>query len=117
MDQDFSSVEDSLKSSGDMIWGMLLLFAGVMLLLNFLEIIPWDFWSHVWRFWPVLIVLSGISILLGNSWLSRFLVIIVSTIIFSLIILVGLKAIGYPFAEILPSELYLLLESWEAIIK
>ncbi len=44
--------------------GIILLFLGILLLLQTLNVIPWDLWRTLWRFWPVLIIIAGLSILL-----------------------------------------------------
>jgi hypothetical protein len=40
--------------------------AGVVLLLNTLGILPWDSWSQISRFWPILVIAAGASILWRN---------------------------------------------------
>ncbi len=52
------------------VWGVLVLFAGVLLLLQTLNILPWGLWRDIWRFWPVVIIVLGLNILLGrhSSW-------------------------------------------------
>ncbi len=115
--EDFSGSNSSLKSSEDMIWGTFLLFCGSVLLFNYLGVFPWEFWDQVWRFWPVIIVLSGLSIILGKSWLARLLIAVLSSIAFGFITLVGLKEVGIPLVESLPLELPSIIESLEAIIK
>ena len=46
--------------------GILLIVAGVVLLLQMLDVLPWDIWWNIWRFWPVLLVMLGVGILLGR---------------------------------------------------
>ena len=46
--------------------GILLIVAGVVLLLQMLDVLPWDIWWNIWRFWPVLLVMLGLGILLGR---------------------------------------------------
>ena len=57
------------------IWGILLLFLGVVFLLQTLDILPWGLWGTLWRFWPVLIIVIGLGILLRryNVWLVSLL--------------------------------------------
>ena len=45
---------------------IVLIGAGIVLLLNTLGILPWESWSKIGRFWPVLLVLFGLSILVRN---------------------------------------------------
>jgi Na+-translocating ferredoxin:NAD+ oxidoreductase RnfD subunit len=51
--------------------GIFLLFAGIVLLLQSLDVLPWSLWDTLWRFWPVLLIISGLSLLLRryNAWL------------------------------------------------
>ncbi|MDD5081985.1 MAG: DUF5668 domain-containing protein [Dehalococcoidales bacterium] len=61
------------------VWGIFLLFAGTVLLLQTLDILPWSLWNTLWRFWPVLIVIVGLSILLRqqNVWLVSLLILVI----------------------------------------
>ncbi len=46
---------------------LILITAGVLLLLNQAGRLPWTIWGTLWRFWPVIIILVGIEILVGVS--------------------------------------------------
>ncbi len=52
---------------GAFIFPILLIMAGVVLLLQTLGVLPWSLWSTLWRFWPVLVILVGLSIILRNA--------------------------------------------------
>ncbi len=58
------------------IWGIFLLFVGIVFLLQTLNILPWGLWGTLWRFWPVLIIVIGLGILLRryNVWLVSLLI-------------------------------------------
>jgi hypothetical protein len=58
------------RAHGAPIWGVILLFLGILFLLQLLDVIPWGVWGTLWRFWPVLIIIIGLNILLGryNRW-------------------------------------------------
>ena len=60
------------------LWGLFLLFLGVTFLLQTLNVLPWGLWSTLWRFWPVLLINAGLSILLRryNTWLISILILI-----------------------------------------
>jgi len=64
------------RGGGAPIWGIFLLFLGVVLLLQTLDVLPWGLWGVLWRFWPVLIIIIGLGILLRryNVWLVSLLV-------------------------------------------
>jgi hypothetical protein len=40
---------------------LILLGAGVLLLLNNLQLVPWSIWREIWPYWPVLLVLLGVE--------------------------------------------------------
>lgn len=44
--------------AGGLIWGALLIFVGLAFLLDHMGIISID---HLWRFWPILLIVAGIS--------------------------------------------------------
>lgn len=46
--------------------GLLLIIIGAVLLTNSLGILPWSIWYGLWRFWPVLLIIAGISLLLNR---------------------------------------------------
>lgn len=43
---------------------LILLGAGILLLLNNLELVPWSVWRDLWPYWPVLLVLLGLEAML-----------------------------------------------------
>jgi len=58
------------------VFGIFLLFLGVVFLLQNFNVLPWALWETLWRFWPVLIIIIGLSILLKrwNPWLVSIVV-------------------------------------------
>ncbi|MFC1987633.1 LiaI-LiaF-like domain-containing protein [Chloroflexota bacterium] len=58
--------------------GIFLLFLGIVLLLQSLNILPWALWGTLWRFWPVLLIITGLGILLRryNVWLVGILILV-----------------------------------------
>ncbi|RLC72371.1 MAG: hypothetical protein DRI26_03130 [Chloroflexi bacterium] len=71
--------ERSRKSHHASIWGVVLLFVGIVLLLQNFDVLPWSLWGTLWRFWPVLLIVIGLDILAGryNPWLASALVLAV----------------------------------------
>jgi hypothetical protein len=45
---------------------LVLVCIGVVLLLNTLGVLAWESWSEIGRFWPVLVIVFGLSILWRN---------------------------------------------------
>ncbi len=48
------------------IWGIVLLFIGGVLLLNNFNVIDF-YWSNVWKFWPVFLIIIGVNILFNRN--------------------------------------------------
>ena len=61
------------------VWGVFLLFLGIVFLLQTSNVLPWGLWGNLWRFWPVLIIAIGLGILLRryNPWLVSVLILII----------------------------------------
>lgn len=47
-------------------WPVLLIGIGVILLLQNLGVLSWSSWTTLWRFWPLLIILLGLDVLIGR---------------------------------------------------
>jgi len=85
---------------GGGVWGVFLIFSGSLLLLNSFGTLPWEIWNRFIDFWPVLLILVGIRIMLGKSLLSRL-----------LMSLISLTVLGSIFLYVLGKEAPLLIES------
>lgn len=84
------------KDSGNIFWGLIIIFGGILLLLNNIGIASWEIWNYIWPFWPVLLIILGIRIVFGRGWLSglfTFLFILVSLVT---IVIYGLIQVGSP---------------------
>lgn len=46
---------------------LILIAAGILLLLNQTGRLPWSVWGTLWRFWPVILILIGVEVLVGVS--------------------------------------------------
>jgi hypothetical protein len=47
-------------------WGVILLFVGIVLLLDNFNVIEF-YWRNVWAFWPVFLIISGVNILFNKN--------------------------------------------------
>ena len=93
--------------------GFALIFVGLILLFNYMEILPWEIWQEIVQFWPLLLILMGLRILLGEGWVANFLMTIINIGIFGWLI----TSIIYKFApeliDWIPQDIINLILIWE----
>ncbi len=53
---------------------LILIFAGIIFLLNNFGVLPWSVWAMAWKLWPLILVILGVQTLFGKSWLADFLI-------------------------------------------
>ena len=80
----------------DIVGALLLVFLGIIFLLNNLQIIPWEIWGYIWQFWPILLILLGLKIILGRGTMANFVTGVVMVVALIIIVLNGLKMVGSP---------------------
>jgi hypothetical protein len=76
--------------TGGIIFGLGVLFVGVLLLLNNAQIVPKEIWNYILPLWPILLILAGFRIILGSSWVSHFLISLLTLAAFCFVVLYGL---------------------------
>jgi hypothetical protein len=113
--EEITTSDKSSRSTGDVVWGMLLILGGSLLLLNFAGALPWEFWDHIWRFWPLLIVLAGLNILLGDNIVSKTVISLVVFLMLIFVVSTALWKLNLPAAEKFPPELTNLIIRWEEL--
>ncbi|MDO9332895.1 MAG: DUF5668 domain-containing protein [Dehalococcoidales bacterium] len=67
--------EEPRGSHAAIVWGAFILFIGVVILLQATGVLEWRIWGTLWKFWPVLIIIMGLSFLLSSrrGWLMAVL--------------------------------------------
>lgn len=78
------------SQSNNYSWAVFLILVGGMLLLNSIGVVEWGVWVYILRFWPILVVLIGLRIILGNSGVARFI-----GMLFTIILTLGAFVVGY----------------------
>lgn len=68
------SFEESTNKRTDYVLAIFLIFLGTVLLLNTTGLVEWNVWSVLWRFWPLLIVFAGLSLIFENSKISSLVI-------------------------------------------
>lgn len=71
-----------MKTSKDYTWALFLIFLGIVFLLNTTGVLSWDIWLYILNYWPVLLILTGLKMILGDSRLSRIIIFILSLSVF-----------------------------------
>lgn len=82
--------------SGGTVWGLLLIAAGITLFLNYSGMLPWGFWDHIWQFWPLILVLAGFRILIGDTPGTEVVMTLVTILVFSSVFIKILIDINSP---------------------
>lgn len=65
--------------NGAVVFPLLLVAIGIVLLLQTLGVLTWDLWATLWKFWPVLLVLVGVSLVLRRA--SRWLMLVLTVVL------------------------------------
>jgi hypothetical protein len=76
-------VREAPKRGIPILGPVLLILAGVLFLLNTLDILPWGVWGSLWRLWPLVLIAIGLDMIFGRR-----------NMLISLIIVLGLLAAG-----------------------
>ena len=87
---------------GGVLWGILFVWAGIVLLCNSLGVIPWTFWTYTRMFWPLILVLIGIRMVLGRNIISRLVVFALSLIILGYVMIYVLDRMNSPLINSVP---------------
>ncbi|MFA6552449.1 MAG: DUF5668 domain-containing protein [Candidatus Paceibacterota bacterium] len=84
--------------------GLMVLLAGIILVLNNVGVIPWQFWDYALPFWPSILVIIGARIILGKNTFSRMLVFMLAVVVFAFVIIYSLIRLNSPITNQLPLE-------------
>jgi hypothetical protein len=95
---------ETCREGGGGVFGLMVLSAGIVLLLNYLGLVSWDFWREIVFMWPVLLILIGLQIILGSHIVARVFVFIVALCLFVAAISYGLVQSQSPIVDHLPLQ-------------
>ena len=77
------------KKFRDIVWALILIFLGTIMLLNSLGMVSWEIWFVIMRFWPVILVFSGLELIFGKYAITKYLMSIFAILVLSSIGLVA----------------------------
>jgi len=115
--EDISEKDKEYSREGGILWGAFLIFAGILLFLNTLELLPWEVWNEIWKFWPILLILAGLKIVLGKNIISNFFTMLMSFIFFGSLLLYILFKHTPQFVDWVPEILQNYANLWEVVAK
>lgn len=80
---------------GRLVFGLLIIVVGFLLLAQSIGLITFDLGVELWRFWPILIIIAGLSMLEFHSWWANILSLIVAlAVIAGLIFMIFMQGDG-----------------------
>ena len=103
----------SHQFSERVLWGSFLIFAGFIFFLNTLDLLPWAIWADLIHYWPLLLILSGLQILLGRNIIARGLTTLLTLGTFGLVILTVLDQ-AFPR---LNAQMPIFIQQWVNFLK
>ncbi len=87
------------KKYKDITGAIFMVSLGILFLLNTTNAVPWSIWLHILRFWPIILILAGIKIILPDNRIGQ----IVYPIIYTLfIILIGASSYFFVMNKPIP---------------
>lgn len=115
--KDVSGRSHKCNDDSGVVWGVFLIFAGAVLLLNTFSVIPWTIWETLLMFWPVLLILGGVHIVLGNSFISRIFVSVFSVFLLGTVFLLAIRQFRPDLLTGLPPDITNYLNSVAPYLK
>ena len=81
---------------GGGVFGLVLIAVGVILFLNYTGVVSWVIWKSISVFWPAILVLIGLKIVLGRSAVGRAVYFLLALAIIAFIVWYGLNSVNSP---------------------
>jgi hypothetical protein len=86
----------------DLVGALLLITVGTLLLFNNFNLVPWSIWHDLLQYWPVVLILIGLQMVLGYSSLGRLVVGVITVgvifyIVGNLVSHPQIQRLPYPF--------------------
>lgn len=100
------------KHHRGIVGGLFLITIGIIFLLNTVGIISWDVWGYLWQFWPVLLILGGLHVILGNSPLASAIMAIVALVVFVVMIIFAMNYSNPIYSRYMPRQLMPMYQQW-----
>lgn len=89
-------MEQTSRRGSVSVGALILIFIGILFLLQNFGILPWSVWGFLWRFWPLLLIIWGLQIIFGRTPTSRVAISIVAILLMLLVLAVTISAHHQP---------------------
>lgn len=86
MDESTGQTFQHRRRRGNPVGALLFICLGALLLFNNFGWLPWSTWQVVWQFWPALLIIWGLQLLLGRGTVAHFVVSLITLAIIALVI-------------------------------
>lgn len=94
------NVRAKVEHRGEGVVGaVFLVIAGILLMLNNFGVLPWTIWPTLLQFWPIFLILGGVQLILGRSWVARIIMILIAIIVINLAVAVSIAKQRDDFSE------------------
>lgn len=97
--------------TGGFFGGLIVLLAGVLALLYTMGFVSPVFWRVIIPFWPILLILWGASIVLGQHWFARFVLFLLALAFLIAVIIYGLVRADSPLVSSLSPTVVAAIQS------
>lgn len=94
-----------MKSNKDFGGAVFLIFLGTIFLLNTTGTVGWGIWEYILAFWPILIVLMGLKLIIGESLIARIILGIISLIVYTSIGFISFYSYSKTNSELFPYDI------------
>jgi hypothetical protein len=95
----------------DPLGALIIVTIGIILLANNFQVLSWDIWFFIGRFWPVVVIFIGLNIFSGNSVFLRLITTLIGIIIILFIITYSLYNVEPRFKSYINNN----FPKWEQI--
>lgn len=85
--------------SGSPVGAVLFIGLGLLLLFNNLGWLPWSTWDVVWRFWPIILIMWGLQMMLGRNLVSKLILSVVAVLVILFILFYVLVTSSSPAGD------------------
>jgi hypothetical protein len=107
--------EEKQRHLGSLFGSFLLIAAGIVLLLNNFEVLPWSIWDTIVIFWPVIFIMIGLDAIFSNTAFGGLLASIIGLFFIILILIISVSQVN-PKAKLYFEKRLPFMKDLEAIV-